>query len=137
MVHPLLHAGIARAEALAFRGLMALPPAVVRRLAGKPVLLDGQVLDAETQWALRLKELLNEPGAETLPLAEGRLAVRRHGGLSGGRQPIGEVRDLLVPGGDGAIGARLYVPRSQVSRSTTAGSTRRGRRCWSTSTAAG
>lgn len=113
MVHPLLHAGIARAEALTFRGLMALPPAVVRRLAGKPVLLDGQVLDAETQWALRLKELLREPGAETLPLAEGRLAVRRHAGLSGGRQPIGEVRDLLVPGGDGAIGARLYVPRSQ------------------------
>jgi acetyl esterase len=35
--------------------------------------------------------------------------------MTGGRQPIGEVRDLLVPGGDGVIGARLYVPRAGVS----------------------
>jgi acetyl esterase len=111
---PLLETALARAEAGALRALTALPPALMRRLAGRPVMLDGQVLDTETQWMLRLKELLREPGAESLPIPEGRRAVRRHGGLTGGRQPIGEVRDLLVPGGDGAIGARLYVPRAQV-----------------------
>jgi acetyl esterase len=115
MVHPLFLAWFEPAEAIALAGLAALPPALIRPLAGRPVMIDGQVLDAETQWMLRLKQLLREPGAETLPIPEGRLAVRRHARLTAGWQPIGEVRDLLVPGGDGAIGARLYVPRSQVS----------------------
>ncbi len=119
MVPPVLHAALERAEAVVLRGLTALPTPVVRRLAGRPVMIDGQVLDPETQWMLRLKTLIREPGAETLPLPEGRAAVRRHSGLTGGRQPIGEVRDLLVPGGDGALGARLYVPRSQVSKGST------------------
>ena len=98
MVPPVLHAALERAEAIVLRGLTALPTPVIRRLAGRPVMIDGQVLDTETQWMLRLKALIREPGAETLPLPEGRAAVRRHSGLTGGRQPIGEVRDLLVPG---------------------------------------
>lgn len=120
---PFLETGLARAEAGALRALTALPTALLRWVAGKPVMLDGQVLDTETQWMLRLKELLREPGAESLPIPEGRLAVRRHGGLTGGRQPIGEVRDLLVPGADGAIGARLYVPRAQVGVVSTGSTT--------------
>jgi acetyl esterase/lipase len=115
MVHRFVHDGLVRAEAAALLGLAALPQSLIRLLAGKPVMIDGQVLDPETQWLLRIKQLRGEPGAETLPIPEGRLAVRRHSALTGGRQPIGEVRDLLVPGGDGVIGARLYVPRSQVS----------------------
>ena len=122
MVHPLLHAGLARTEAAAFRGLMALPVSLQQRLAGRPVILDGQVLDPETQWMLRLKELLKEPGAETLPLPEGRAAIRRQSALAGGRQPVGEVRDLLVAGAEGAIGARLYVPTSQGSPTSRVGS---------------
>jgi acetyl esterase len=121
MAHPLLLAALGRTEAVGLRGLAALPPAVMRRVAGRPVMLDGQVLDTETQWMLRLKQLRGEPGAETLPLADGRVAVRRHSALTGGRQPIGESRDLLVPGGDGAIGARLYVPRAQVRTAKTGG----------------
>jgi acetyl esterase len=116
MAHPLIHAGLVRTEAALFRGVMALPPALIRRLAGEPVILDGQVLDAETQFTLRLKELLKEPGVETLPIPQGRVALLREARLAGGRQPIGEVRDLLVAGGDGAIGARLYVPTAQVGR---------------------
>ncbi len=104
-----------RVETAVFRGLMAIPPGVMRRLAGEPVLLDGQVLDPETQWMLRLQRLLREPAAETLPIPEGRRVIRRQALLSGGRQPVGEVRDLRVPGGDGPIGARLYVPRRRVA----------------------
>ena len=107
MAHPLL----ARAEAAAFRGLMALPRPVMRRLAGRPVVVDGQTLDVETQWLLRIRALLREPEAEALPFPEARALIDRQTRISGGRQPIGEVRDLDVPGGDGPLPARLYVPR--------------------------
>jgi acetyl esterase len=110
-----LTSGAARSEAAAFRALMALPDPLLRRLAGKPVILDGQVLDTETQWMLRLKELLRKPSAETLPVhPHGREAILRQSLLAGGRLPIGETRDLLVPGGDGPLRARLYTPRALV-----------------------
>ena len=123
MPHPQIPAVVrglvARSEATAFRALMALPEPVKRRIAGKPVMLDGQVLDTETQYMLKLQQLLNEPGAETLPIHEGRAAILRQAMLAGGKQPVGEVRDLVVPGADGPVAARLYVPRSQVSTSST------------------
>ncbi|MGN6129397.1 MAG: alpha/beta hydrolase [Nocardioidaceae bacterium] len=103
-----------RAESAIFRALMGLPAPVVRRLAGRPVVLDGQVLDPETQLTLRLQRLLREPAAETLPVQQGRRAILRQSVLAGGRQPIGEVRDLEVDGGDGPVRARLYVPRALV-----------------------
>jgi acetyl esterase len=110
-----LQAALARSEAVGFRALMALPEPVMRRLAGKPVMVDGQVLDTETQWMLRLKELLRKPSAETLPVVpHGREAILRQSLLAGGRHPVGETRDLLVPGGDGPLPARLYVPRDLV-----------------------
>jgi acetyl esterase len=119
MPHPEIPAVVrgllARSEATAFRALMALPEPVKRAIAGKPVMLDGQVLDTETQFMLRLQQLLREPGAETLPIHHGRAAILRQAMLAGGRQPVGEVRDLEVPGADGPLAARLYVPRSQVS----------------------
>ena len=111
-----------QAEAAAFRGLMALPGPVMRRLAGPPVMVDGQALDLETQWMLRLRELLRLPAAETLPVPEGRAVISHDAGLTGGRQPIGEVRDLDVPGPDGPLAARLYVPRSRVPAATGGGS---------------
>lgn len=96
---------------------MGLPPALVRRLAGRPVVLDGQTLEPETQWMLRLQRLLREPAAETLPIPEGRAALLRECRLAGGEQPIGEVRDLDVPTPAGSMRARLYVPSS--TRGTT------------------
>jgi acetyl esterase len=110
---------LTRVEALGLRAAAALPPALMRRLAGRPVVLDGQLLDVETQWLLRLAQVLRRPLAETLPIPDGRPVMRREAVLAGGRQPIGEVRDLLVPGGDGPIGARLFVPRSQVAGPST------------------
>jgi acetyl esterase len=112
MTNPLRH----RAEALVLRALAGLPPVLIRRLAGRPLLLDGQVLDAETQWLLRVKKLLREPSVESLPIPEGRAVMRRESILAGGRQPIGAVRELTVPGADGPIPARLYVPRSRMGR---------------------
>ena len=85
---------------------MALPEAAQRRLAGRPVTIDGCTLATDVQLMLRLQRLARVPGAETVPLAQGREAVRMAAGHTGGDQPIGAVRSLRVAG----LPARLYVP---------------------------
>jgi acetyl esterase len=112
-----------RVESALFRTAMRLPTPVVRRLAGRPVMLDGQVLDAETQWLLRLERIAGEPAVETLPIPAGRRAIRRQSALAGGRQPIGETCDLEFPSSVGAIRARLYIPTSGTPRIPTSSST--------------
>ncbi|MGE5720434.1 MAG: alpha/beta hydrolase, partial [Nocardioidaceae bacterium] len=109
------HAVIDTFEPAVFRALMGLPAPVMRALAGRPVVVDGQVLDLETQWMLRLQKILREPAAETLPMPEARTAILRQSKLVGGNQPIGLVRDLRIPGAEEEIPARLYVPRNQVA----------------------
>ncbi|HEX5950130.1 MAG TPA: alpha/beta hydrolase, partial [Actinomycetota bacterium] len=94
------HALLDKVEPAAFRALMGLPRPLMRALAGRPVVVDGQVLDTETQWMLRIQKLLREPAAETLPFPEARAAIRRQSRLVGGKQPIGLVRDLRVPGAE-------------------------------------
>jgi acetyl esterase len=111
----MVHAVVDKVEPAAFRALMGLPRPLMRVLAGRPVVVDGQVLDTETQWMLRLQKLLREPAAESLPFPEARAAILRQSRLVGGQQPIGLVRDLQVPGAEDEIPARLYVPRSQVA----------------------
>ena len=92
-----------RLEHLVLRSLLALPPSVVRRLAGRPTMIDGQVLSSDTQLILRLSELSGRPGMETLPIETGgRSTYRRETAVVGGRQPIGETRDLRVPAMDSA-----------------------------------
>ncbi len=105
---------VEKVEPSVFRALLGLPAGVQKRLAGRRVIVDGQVLDPETQWLLRIQKLVREPAAETLPMPQARKVIRRQSRLVGGVQPIGETRDLEVPGADGKIPARLYVPRSRV-----------------------
>ncbi len=95
-----------RIESLGLRVVMGLPAAAQRRLGGRPVVRDGLTLDPDVQLLLRLQRLTREPGAETLPMADGRRAIRRITRLNGGRQPVGSVRHLRVAG----LPARLYVP---------------------------
>lgn len=101
-----------RVETLALRAAMGLPERVQRLLAGRAIVRDGQALAADTQLMLRMQRLVREPGAETLPIPEGRVAILRHAGMTGGRQPVGSVRDLTVAGRP----ARLYTPTSVVER---------------------
>jgi acetyl esterase len=93
-------------EPWVLRGALGLPEAVQRRLAGAPVVRDGQTLSSDTQMVLALQRLTREIGAETLPIPEGREHLRRQQLLVGGTQPIGAVRDLPV----GDLPGRLYVP---------------------------
>ena len=69
---------VARAvEALALRGLLGLPERVQRALAASPVDSRRTDLATDTQLLLRLQRLIREPGAETLPIPEGRRAHRQ------------------------------------------------------------
>ncbi|HEX6248776.1 MAG TPA: alpha/beta hydrolase [Nocardioidaceae bacterium] len=111
----MVHALVDKLEPAAFKALMAVPRPLMQVLAGRAVVVDGQVLDTETQWMLRLQKLLREPAVEDLPTDRARDHIRRQSRLVGGRQPIGLVRDLKVPGAEEEIPARLYVPRSQVA----------------------
>jgi acetyl esterase len=95
-----------RLERGALRGAMALPEATQRRLAGRPVTIDGNTLATDVQLMLRLQRLGRVPGAETVPIAEGREVVRQTAAHTAGDQPIGEVRSLRVAD----LPARLYVP---------------------------
>ena len=95
-----------RLERLGLMATMALPEGVQRVLAGRPVRLDGQTLATDIQLMLRLQRLGRVPGAEDLPLDEGREILRTTTAHTGGDQPIGSVRGLTVAG----LPARLYVP---------------------------
>ena len=95
-----------RLEALTLKTVLALPARIQRVLAGRPVLVDGKTLDTETQLMLRLEQLAREPAVKSLPIPEGRLAIRRQSILVGGTQPIGLVRDEVVAG----LPARFYEP---------------------------
>ena len=93
-------------EKFAFVTAMNLPAGLQRRLAGPPVVVDGQTLAVDTQLMLRLTELAGEPDPSTMPVAEGRAALLRQTLLAGGAQKIGSVRTLTVAG----LPARLYLP---------------------------
>ncbi len=97
-------------ERLTIAGLMSLPAVAQRLIAGRPIRMDGETLDVETQMALRIKELIRDPAVESLPIPEGRQQMRRETAVVGGHQHIGSVRDLEVEGGAGPIPARLFVP---------------------------
>jgi acetyl esterase len=93
-------------EKFAFVTAMNLPPALQRRLAGRPVVIDGQTLAVDTQLMLRLTRLAGEPDPSTLSIEEGRAALLNQALIGGGTQKIGSVRTLTV----GDLPARLYIP---------------------------
>lgn len=100
-----------RAQAATLSGLLRLPLSVKRKLAGKPVVVDGLILDTETQLVLRLQRLMREPAAESLPIEQGRKALAGQSALVAGRQPIGEVSDPML----GGVPCRVYVPRALLA----------------------
>ena len=94
------------------RGVMGLPRPVQRVVAGRPRRSEGQTLAPDLQAMLRLMRLVREPELGSVGVAESRATYRHQTAVAGGRQPIGEVREVAV--GDRA--GRLYVPRGVVGR---------------------
>lgn len=92
------------------RFLMGLPESVVQRMAGRPVVREGNTLAPETQLMLRLQQVMREPDVASLPIEQGRIALDRQCDLIGGDVPITSVRDIEVNGRS----ARLYTPSAHV-----------------------
>ena len=92
-------------------GLVALPLAVQRRIAGPPVVRDGQQLDLETQLWLKVGALADAPDRRTMPLSAVRARVTEEDGTTRG-PTLGGVRaqELTIDGAAGPLQARLYVP---------------------------
>ncbi|MGH3361289.1 MAG: alpha/beta hydrolase [Nocardioides sp.] len=95
-----------RVEALGLRAAMGLPEALQRRLCGGALVRDGQTLSSDTRIMLLLSKLVREPGAEELPIEQGRDHLKRQQAMAGGRQSVGAVHELPV----GDLPGRLYVP---------------------------
>jgi acetyl esterase len=96
-------------ELVVWMTFYALPGGVRRALAGRPLRMEGQTLDPDMQLLLRLERLTAE-GATDSPARR-----RRHqevaAGLVGGRPSAAvSVSAMTVPGGQGEVPARLYVP---------------------------
>jgi acetyl esterase len=97
-----------RVEAMVARAIGALPPPVVRRLAGAPVVVDGQTLEAEAQVVLRLIDLRGS--RSELSLVERRAKDERDARvLLGARVEVAAVRGVEIAGGGGMLPGRLYV----------------------------
>jgi acetyl esterase len=90
-----------------------LPAAVQRRLAGRPVVIDGQTLDLQVQLLLRLQRLARVPGPDVVGPVAGRRALDNHSAVMGGDQPVGVVIDRTVAG----LPARVYVPAALATSS--------------------
>jgi acetyl esterase len=101
---PTLRTRLDRAALLA---MMRLPAPVVRRLAGPPVVIDGQTLAPDVQLALRV-QALTQSGLETMPVERARAGMRETTWTTSGELPIGSTRSFALEG----LPARLYVPRA-------------------------
>jgi acetyl esterase len=75
------------------------------------VVVDGQELHVEIQLALKLLELGGAPSVETLSVPDARAQVASDARKFEGRKvQVGEVRRTTLPGPEGPLEARLYVP---------------------------
>jgi len=106
-----LTAGLDWIAGWVMRAIARLPPALVRRLAGPPVVIEGQRLDPRMQLALRL-EALAGPWQPAAPEAV-RTKRRRDARVFGGRRiELERTAEIDIPGPAGRIRSRLYVPAS-------------------------
>lgn len=95
------------------RGVMKLPAALLRILAGKPIVLDGQTLDVQTQLLLKLQRMqgMNGLGGRT-PAAERRTIDTQSQIMAPGARQPQAIDEIQVAGGAGPIKARRYRPRA-------------------------
>jgi acetyl esterase len=97
------------------RAIAGLPRPLRRALAGRPIEIDGQVLDRESQALVRSANLLGLDRDDLTPAQERSRA--RHGARFARGRPIkvGEVRSERVAGAAGELDARLYLPADAIT----------------------
>lgn len=100
-----------RVEGAVARGLLRLPVAAHRVLAGRPIRLDGLELHPTSQLLIRLSEWSGATPIEDLPVERARAQTERQARAVGRpRIEMARVEPVEIPGPAGAIGARLYAP---------------------------
>jgi acetyl esterase len=109
-----------RLELAAARLITGLPPGPKRRIAGRPIRLDGLELDLDTQVLVRLDERNPRPPLADRTPAEAREDLRHAiRVIEGPPAPLASVREMTVAGSAGPLPARLYEP--QEASAATAG----------------
>ncbi len=89
-----------------------LPTGVHRVLAGRPVRIDGNVLDPQVQLSLPIMRRVGGDGSD-VGLEEARRSVDVRSRVVRGRLiEMATVEDMAIPGAGGDLRARLYTPRS-------------------------
>jgi acetyl esterase len=90
-----------------------LPRGVQRRIFGPPPQIDGQALAPDIHALVQIAKLARDDSlSEGADVGEARMERRREAETVGERPPIpmARVEPVEIPGPDGTIGARLYVP---------------------------
>lgn len=95
-----------------------MPPAWLRRLSGgTPIVVDGQELDAEVQFALAMLRVTGQRSLDRLSPAEAREELRRSARVFAGTPiPMARIEPDGIPTPFGSIPVRLYVPRGSDRR---------------------
>jgi len=106
-----------RAAHLALR----MPISWVHMVAGRPIMVDGRMLDSRTQWFLQLMARSGQQPLNTLGVARARSEFDLFMSVMGGKPaPVGEILDRIinvptdVP--SGRLRIRLYRPVGTVAR---------------------
>ncbi|MDA3921627.1 MAG: alpha/beta hydrolase [Salinisphaera sp.] len=97
-------------EATATRGMLALPAAMLRILAGQPVVRDGLTLDVQCQMLLKMMRMRGVSLGGTDVATERRRMNAQSRTLEPRAQHELRVESLTVAGGAGSIPARRYTP---------------------------
>lgn len=97
-----------RAQRAAFMSLLSLPPALRRRIAGRPKVVDGQRLDPDLQVGLAVLNRIPGPELDELPVPEARRLLASESWMFGGDAP--EVASSTEVTIEGRFTAQLHLP---------------------------
>jgi acetyl esterase len=101
-----------RLEARLARALLALPAALLSRLAGAPISRDGFTLDPQAQLILALQRRLKKPASHQLSLAQARANLRVEAAtLAAAPRRDVDAEDRAFDGPGGPLKLRIYRPR--------------------------
>jgi acetyl esterase len=100
-------------QARLLQALTSLPESIIQRLAGRPIVRNGNRLAPESHLILTLFRVTRQPPLDTLSVKKARRTLDMHAASLALGQTIGAVRTFTVEGRP----ARLYTPSSLIGAS--------------------
>lgn len=102
-------------ESVAARAMLALPAAMLRIIAGRPVVKDGLTLDVQCQLLLKIMKMRGVSLGGNEVAAERRQMDAQSRTLEPRTEYEVQVHELTLAGGAGPIPGRRYVPKHHAS----------------------